>query len=43
MYSMVKTRIMGSRNVYPIFIPFFGGQVSGVSVQRSLWPEKRPV
>ena len=30
---MVKILIMGSRNVYPIFIPFFGCQVSGVSVQ----------
>jgi len=24
---------MGGRNVYPIFIPLFGCQVSGVSVQ----------
>ena len=32
-FSMVKILIMGSRNVYPIFIPFFGCQVSGVSVQ----------
>jgi len=37
---MVKILIMGSRNVCPIFIPFFGCQVSGVSVQRSRWPEK---
>jgi len=33
MTRMVKILIMGGRNVYPIFIPLFGCQVSGVSVQ----------
>ena len=41
--GMVKILIMGSRNVYSIFIPIFGCRVSGVSVQRRRWPEKRPV
>jgi len=30
-------------NFYPIFFPLDEGKVSGVSVQRSRWPEKRPV
>jgi hypothetical protein len=29
----VKILIMGSRNFYPIYVPLFGCQVSGVSVQ----------
>ena len=37
---MMKILIMGSRNVYSIFIPLFGCQVSGVSVPRRRWPEK---
>ena len=30
---MVKILIMGSQNVYHIFVPLFGCQVSGVGVQ----------
>ena len=29
----MKMLIMGSRNFYPILVPLFGRQVSGVSVQ----------
>jgi hypothetical protein len=39
---MVKTLIMGIRNVYFIFIPLFGCQVSGVSVQRSFGLKSLP-
>jgi hypothetical protein len=34
---------IGALDFYPIFIPLFERKVSGVSVQRSRWPEKRPV
>jgi hypothetical protein len=35
--------LIGGLNFYPIIIPFFGCQVSGVSVQPSRRSKKRPV